>query len=509
MSESRVRNTKRNLISSMIRQLLGILLPFIARTIVLYKLGAQYQGLDSLFKSILYVLNLADLGFSSAVIYVLYRPIAKRENEVICAIMAYLKRVYRIVGMVILGVGLLSMPLLPQLISNDYPPDLNIYVLYMLYLANNVISYCGFAYKNALMTAMQREDVVNNVYTITSTGLRVLQILLLIAIPNYYVYVLLIPVFTILNNMLIAYYSKKICPEIEPRGTISPELRKELTKQIKGIVVCKVGDVARNGCDSIFVSAFLGLVAVAVYDNYLYIFMAIHGITLAVTNAIQASVGNSIATETTEKNYADLGKFSFLFSWISGWFAICMCCLYQPFMKLWMNGNTDMLLSTFNMGLFVVYYYAISMNNIRNLYVNGVGLFWELRLWYVFEALGNIVLNLVLGYCFGVTGIIVATIITVFVCNFITRTNVLFKSYFKRPPTEFYQKHLIWFAAVAVNCVITYSLCVFIRVDGLAGLVLRGIICVIVPNIVFFIFYCKTNMFKESLAFVRRVIVKR
>jgi len=246
-----------------------------------------------------------------------------------------------------------------------------------------------------------------------------------------------------------------------------------------------------------------------VYDNYYYIFAAVHGITLAISNAIQGSIGNSIAVESTEKNYHDLNKFSFLFAWITGWFAICMCCLYQPFMKIWMSGNSGMLMADHNMILFVLYYYAISMNNIRNLYVNGVGLFWELRLSYIWEAAGNVVLNLALGYFFGITGIIVATIITVFVCNFITRTNVLFKSYFTRSPAEFYHKHMIWFAIFVINCIITYILCTAISIEGIIGLLLKGIVCIIIPNVIFYITYCRTSMFNESAGFIRRVLKKR
>lgn len=506
MSESRVRNSKRNMMSGMVRQMLGIVLPFITRTLILHKLGAEYQGLDSLFRSVLHVLNLADLGFSTAVVYILYKPIAEKDYSSVCAIIAYLKKVYRIVGLVILCVGMAILPVLPRFISGTYPSELNIYVIYVLYLTNAVVSYWGFAYKSTLLTAMQREDVVNNIYTVSTTGLRIAQVILLLITTDYYFYIAAMPLFTIINNVLIAVFSRKLYPFIEAKGKIPEAIRKDLNKQIKGIVINRVGDVARNGFDSIFISSFLGLVSVAIYDNYYYIFFALHNITLTITNAMQASTGNSIAIETREKNYKDLNKFSFIYTWFTGWCSICLCCLYQPFMLFWMNGNTEMLFSTGNMLLFVLYYYAISMNNIRNLYVNGAGLYWELRLWFILEAVGNIVLNLVLGYFFGVTGIILATIITIFVCNFITRTNVLFKVYFKKSPMGFYRKHLIWFGVFVLNCAITYGLCAFITVDGLLGLFLKAAVCVIVPNIVFFALYCKTSMFKESAAFVRRVI---
>ena len=506
MNYSRGQNSKRNLSSALVRQVLNIILPFISRTVVLEVFGTYYQGISSLFTSILQVLSLADLGFSSAIVFVLYKPIADKEYDAVCAIMAYFKRIYRIVGIIILSLGILMIPLLPMLVGKEIPLDLNIYALFLMYLSNTVVSYWLFSYKSALLSAMQREDLNNWAYSIATTGLRITQIVCALFVPNYYLFVLVMPLFTVLNNVLIEFYSRKCFPYITPRGEISVEIRQTLRKQVGGILINKIGDISRNACDNIFISIYLGLTAVTVYGNYYYIYSAVYGITVMLTVAIQASIGNSVAKESPEKNYCDLNKIGFIFSWFASWCAICMACLYQPFMELWMRENTEMLLSDMDMLLFVLYFFAITLNNIRNTYVNGVGLYWKLRLWYVVEAVGNFALNAVLGYFFGITGIIAATIITIFVCNFITRTNVLFRVYFKKSPMDFYRKHLIWFGAFVLNCAITYGLCAFITVDGLLGLFLKAAVCAIVPNIVFFALYCKTSMFRESAAFVRRVI---
>ena len=53
-------NSKRNIISGLVQQIIGIILPFINRTAVLWILGAEYQGLSSLFNSILSVLSMAE-----------------------------------------------------------------------------------------------------------------------------------------------------------------------------------------------------------------------------------------------------------------------------------------------------------------------------------------------------------------------------------------------------------------------------------------------------------------
>lgn len=509
MSNSRVNYTKRNIFSGIVRQVIHLPLAFIIRTAIIYILGAEYQGLNGLFTSILHVLNMTDLGFSTAVTYILYRPIAEKDNKSICAIVNYLKGVYFWIGLIILGAGLCITPFLSHLIGSETPADINIYLLFIIYLFNTSISYLLFAYKSTLLTAMQRQDVVSNAYTIINTSTNLLQLLSLIVFKNYYGYILLMPLGTIANSILLQYASRRKFPEIIPEGDIEPRIKKELTKQIKAVFTGRVSDIARNSFDNIVLSMTMGLVIVTIYDNYYYIYNAIYGIMGIIIRGIIASVGNSIAIESVDKNYKDLQKFNFLFMWIVSWCSICMLCLYQPFMAIWMRGKPEMLLSDFNMVLFCVYFYSINMTYVRSMYLDGYGLFHECRFTFIAEALLNLVLNFALGHFFGVTGIIVATILTIFVLNFITRTNILFRCYFKRTPTTFYLQHAFYFLATVVAAVASFCVCNFIAPTGVIGLVVRLLTCIVVPNVVLLVFYCRYSQFRESYTFVKRIIFRR
>ena len=306
---SRISNSKRNLYSGLIKQLVGILLPFLNRTAVLYMMGDLYCGLGSLFSSILQVLSLAELGFSSAVIYVMYKPIAEEDWDEVSAIIYFLRKTYRNVGLIVLAIGLVILPFLKQLITGDIPGDINIYVLYLIYLINSVISYFCFAYKNALLTAMQRNDIVTRYYSVTTIFSGIAQLLVLLLLKNYYIYVCILPVATIMNNLLCNKAVQRLFPYINSENiNMQLETKRELTKQIKGIIFLKIGDVARNSFDNIILSSLLGLTVVTAYNNYYYIFWAVYGVSLVIVQAIQASVGNSIVTETVEKNYIDLSK---------------------------------------------------------------------------------------------------------------------------------------------------------------------------------------------------------
>lgn len=506
LMDSRTKNTKRNLYSGMISQIMGIILPFFVRTVFLYTLGAEYQGLSSLFNSILHVLNLADLGFSSAVIYVLYKPISNNNTKEICSILSLLKKVYFYVGIIIIGLGLILLPFLTELISGSYPEDVNIHILFCIYLLDAGISYLLFGYKNALLTAMQRTDLINNIYTITSSFMKVVQLIFLLLLPNFYIYAFLMPIFTMINSIIVQICSKKYFPNYIPIGEVSLEVKYEIKKQLRGIIIGKIGDTSRNSMDSIFISLFLGLTTVARYDNYYYVFTSLYGVTLMINKAMQASVGNSIARDSVEKNYKDLCRFTFIFEWMCGWMSICMVCLYQPFMKIWMRDNISLLFPNGIMFLFCLYFYVITANNIRNLYINGAGLFWDIRKWNLIEAIANILLNYLLGYYLGVSGIILATIITIILFNFIARSQVLFKRYFRISIGEYFKNHCLYLLITLFNGCITYIVCSVINEDGLYGLFIKALLCLILPNILYYLVYRKTSKFTDMKLLVKQIL---
>ena len=131
MKIERTKNATRNILFGIILKVYQILVPFLMRTAMIYLMGVQYLGLNSLFTSVLQVLNLAELGVGSAMIYSMYKPIAEDNNTTICALMNLYRTYYRIIGAIIAAVGLFLTPFIPKLISGDVPQGINIYVLYL------------------------------------------------------------------------------------------------------------------------------------------------------------------------------------------------------------------------------------------------------------------------------------------------------------------------------------------------------------------------------------------
>lgn len=180
MKYERSKNATRNIITGLFNKLISIVFPFIIRTFIIKKLGMEYSGLDNLFTSILQVLNLSELGFSSAVVYCMYKPLADNNVEEVNALYGFVKHAYTIVGFLVLGIGIILLPFLHLFISGDIPRDINIYMLYLIYLLNTVGSYFLFAYKNVLLYANQRIDITNRIYTFSRMVMYIVQLVLCI-----------------------------------------------------------------------------------------------------------------------------------------------------------------------------------------------------------------------------------------------------------------------------------------------------------------------------------------
>lgn len=501
----RRKNTIRNMIWGTINRLISTVVPFITRTIIINQLGNEYLGLNSLFSSILQILNLTELGVSSAIVYFMYKPIAEKDEEKICSLLNLYKKIYRVIGSIILVIGLCLLPFLNNLISGDVPDDINIYILYLIYLFNTVCTYWLFAYKQSLLQAFQRNDLVSKVHSILYIVQSALQMIVVLVFKNYYLYVIVMPIITIATNICNAIIAKKKYPKYIPKGKVSEKLKKELKKKVSGLMIYKICTTTRNSLDSIFISAFLGLNAVAIYNNYYMIMSSIVTFMAIITNSMTSGIGNSVATETPKKNYNDMNKFNFMYMLIVGWCSICLLCLYQPFMKLWVG--EEYILGFDCVILLVLYFYALGIGSIRAMYSDAAGLWWESRYRALAETFANIGLNFILGKIFGLQGIIAATLISLLVINFGYGSTIIYKYYFKEEKvSEYYLYHLKYFIITVIIATITYLICNFIHVDGITQLIYNGVVCIIIPTILYYFIYKKNKYFDETKIMLQEIL---
>lgn len=502
----RTKNATRNIIFGLILRVCQIIIPFFMRTAMIYLLGIQYLGLNSLFTSILQVLNLAELGVGSAMVYSMYKPIAEEDYVTICALQKLYKKYYFIIGLVIAVVGGMLTPFVPRLITGEVPNDVSIYILYLMNLMATVLSYWVLAYKTSLFQAHQRVDIISKATLITSIVQYGLQLFVLCVLRNYYGYVIVALVTQLLTNVVIAYCSHKMYPSYKPQGDLPDEVVKKINQRIKDVFTAKLGGTITNSADTIVISAFLGLTSLAVYQNYYFILSSVGAFLSVLFGAVTAGIGNSLVTESKEKNYNDFKKFSFAICFI---LCICVCCfagLYQPFMKIWVG--EDYMLPNGFIPLFCLLFYCLELAMVWATFKDAAGLWHSDRFRPLIGSIVNLILNIVLVNIIGLYGIILSTIISYVFISMPWLIHNLFRLFYEKSLLLYIKEILLFIFVTLISLVCTCAVCSLIYQEGIIWLLIKAILCVMIPLIIQCALYSSKKEYIESKGLLVTLIKK-
>ena len=499
-SYSRTANTKRNLSLGLLQGATTLATSFITRTVLIYALGMEYVGLGSLFASLLQVLSLTELGLGSAIVYSLYRPIAEGDTDTICAYLAFFRSAYRAIGAAMLVMGIALVPALPFFVSGEAPADVDLALCWIIYLVNSVASYLFFGYLTCVPTASQRADLLSWAQIAIAVARCVLQVAALTWL-SFYAYLAVIPLATIAGNVLSAWCVRKAFPQYVARGKLDAARKSELSRNVRGLLVQKLFSTLRNGTDTLCISAFVGLALAGVYSNYLVVLTSIVGVSGIFVRALIPSAGNSVVAEPVEKNLRDMKRFDFMYTALFGWVTVGLLCLWQPFMRLWV-GENGLLGWPEAVGLSI--YFFISKNgDMWYAYSEALGLWWEMRWISVAEAVGNVVLNVVLCRLFGVFGVVLASQVTLVFLNFLPCPCVLWRCYFKgRDVRRFFKAHVGWTLMMLPGAAVCIALCALPAYD-VAGFAVRVGICGFVYPALWWLLWRRTDLVADARDWVR------
>ncbi|MBW9211940.1 MULTISPECIES: lipopolysaccharide biosynthesis protein [Terrabacteria group] len=509
MKLNRAKNTVRNASWGMIYRLVTILGSFVVKTIIIYRLGSEYNGLGSLFTSILSVLNLANMGFSSSLVFMMYRAVVNDDMDTFCALLNYFKKVYKYVGLVILFSGLALVPFVKNLVSGDYPSSMNLEVLFVIYLLETSLGYLMFSYNTAIFSAYQREDIFLKISSIKSIVMYVLQVLFLFLIPNYYIYMGIYLMMVIPNNVAILWMARKEFPEISCRGEVDDETKRVIKKRVLTLFGHKVGSTVLVSIDSILISSFLGLATLSKYSNYYYILTAVNALIEIVTNGSIAGIGNKLITDSEEANYKTFITLSYGWLGIVGAAAACMLCMYQPFIVLWVG--KDYLLRNDLMILIVVYFFSWMFRIMQLTYRDAAGL-WT-KDWL--KPYVGLVINLIgsilwISITHDISGVLWPTIFVFIFVYFPWEAWALFGFQFSFGLKGYLKKIGLYVMLAIVACSAAYGLAeVFVKNYGLVAILLRFVIAIVIYGIIWVGFSYKTNEFKHLLSIVLRTLSRK
>lgn len=165
-----------------------------------------------MFSNILSVLSLTELGMDTAMNFKLYKPLAEHDEKRVRVLMKFYRDAYRVIGIVIICLGLCVLPLFPVLIkdyNNVKAIGVNLEAVFLLLLCECASSYLFFASRSAIVKADQRTYLLTVVDYFANIIKAVLQITALICFKNFLLFTTCGILGAILRNVLNAIIAKK------------------------------------------------------------------------------------------------------------------------------------------------------------------------------------------------------------------------------------------------------------------------------------------------------------
>lgn len=462
--ESRTKNSVLNLLTSVGGQMLLILLKFITRTVFIQTLGKAYLGINGLFADILSMLSLTELGIDTAINFQLYKPLAEHDDKRVRVLMKFYRQAYRVIGAVILLLGLCLIPMLPHLIR-DYDSltalKINATLLFLLFLMQSVSSYWFFAYRSAVMKANQKKyilDVADYAVTIVSN---IAQILVLTYVRSFMLYTAVLLAFTVIKNLVNASISEHLFPQFFQKedDSLSREEVVGLFKDCGAVFVYKVNGVVLKATDNIVLSKFIGLALVGVYSNYLLFSNTIRSLLYQVYTAVKASMGNLFVLSDISKKYQFFQIMNFLTIVLYGTAAVGVAVCADELICVWISENY-VIPQPFSILVGAEILFQGLMNNLGQ--IRGVsGTFRQM--WYrpIIGIFINIILSVWLVQVCGIYGVLIGTIVSILLTNILMDPILIHKYAFEnyKPASEYYKRNLMYLIVLAVICAVEMWLC--------------------------------------------------
>lgn len=491
----RTSNSVKNSITSVISYVIAIVIGLVAQALFIKVLGEEYLGLNGLFSNILTMLSIFDLGIGSAIVYNLYKPIAKNKIEEIKALMLFYKRAYNLIALIMFFGGLLVIPFLPKIVG-EISIDVNLYVIYIMFLLNTVCSYL-MTYKRSLIIANQKNYIINIVHIVYLLVINITRLILLYLTKDYYIYLSLTIVGQLLENFVITIIANKIYPflldkDIKP---LDKKIEKDIFSKVKALIFHKVGAVIINGTDNVIISYFLGVATVGLYSSYTLIINPVTNLFGQIISSATASVGNLLVTEDDKKVYDVFRKIRFLNFWIACFSGICLLVILQPFIELWIG--REYLLSMFVVATVVFNYFQKMMRNTYNIFKDSAGIWREDRFVPLFESFLNIVFSIGLLKIFGLAGVFMGTVISGLALWGYSYPRFVYKKLFNRDYFKYAKETLGYILLFVVLAVLTYQVSILFTFSNIfLKFIVNTVIALVLPNLILFILFRKTENFR-------------
>lgn len=507
MGNSRTENTAKTIVWGYVGNIVSMLVHFVSRTIFIYTIGVSYLGINGLFTSVLGMLSLTELGIGTAINFNLYKPVANNDRVKIKALMTLYKKAYYVIAVIVAVIGLALLPFLPHIINGaeDIP---NISVYYLIFLFNTVSSYF-ISYKYGLVNAEQKGYIINGISSVFTVITTVAQCVALVLFKNFLVYLLVQAAFQLIQKIAIGIYLRKryrYLDDVDDKPLRSDE-KNEIVKNVKALLLHKLGEISIYQTDNIIISAFVSVIAVGKISNYNLIITSISSFIMIIFNGVTASIGNLIASESKARQKEIFDIYNFLGFWLYGFSTICYYVLFTPFITLWI-GDANRIDELSLILIILAQYLTGQRLTVNNMKTAG-GIFEQDKYVSLLQGAINLVVSLVCVYFMGLPGVYVGTVLSGLYAN-IARPIIVYKNLFGEGAKEYFLKSALYLGVtVGLGVLLKLVLTPIVSQLNWLTFALLAVVTVVAVNAGFLLLFFRTAECHGILLRVKNLLKRK
>jgi O-antigen/teichoic acid export membrane protein len=491
---------------SYISNIVTLILGFISRTVFINTLGATYLGINGLFLNILNVLSFSELGIGASITFALYKPLADKDISKLKSLMYLYKKAYRVIAIIILVVGIGLVPFLHVLVKGGQGVE-NLSFIYLIFLFNTVSSYF-VTHKITLLIADQKKYITTVIDLCGYICTVIIQIILLKVYKNFIIYLIAGAFMQLVLKIFSNLYINREYPFLKDKNVekLSKEETDKIKVNVKALIMHKLGEISIYQTDNIIISSFVSVKIVGLISNYSLIINSVWIFIGSIFSSATASLGNLIANDSEEKQYLIFKVYRLISFWLIGFSTIAFYILTEPFITLWIGNNN--LIDKVSFALIILNYYLAGDRTAAINMKQAAGNYKDDRYVSLFQGITNLIISMVLVSIVGLPGVYIGTILSSLIPN-IVRPYMLYKNTLNKKFSLYIKDSIYYFFSVLVCVVILHFCSAFILTSvNVVRFILLIIIVTVLPNLIFILFYYKTEEFKYVQNILKKIINK-
>ncbi len=453
---NKIKTLKLNIITSILPWIILAVIGFIKIKFFIMIYGDETNGFIQLITQIYTYLSLVEMGFGSAIIYKLYKPLAEGNKEEVTKLVNGSKKTYKGIAIKLFGMATIAAFVLPFFLEMETMSKAKMITIFMVFAVDYFVKNIFDLPYRTLLYADQKKYKANIIINVATLIVKAVELCLILTGLDYLLVLTSIVILNVTSYIIFSKIVKKEYSWLDMTKEIDLTT-KEMSKDVMGH---KVSRIVFYGTDNIIISMTknLGLTATSIYGSYNYIITAIRNILDMFFASPLEILGNKFAKNNAKKGEAESLYNEILSAtyFIGVIISVVTFSSISKLVEVWIN--KDYVLDSITMLIFAIYvwYECVGRTNLTMIEANGK---YKETKWIEFTCVAvNIILSIIFARFFGIAGVVGATVISMAFVRHPFQTKFLHRSIFKTGMKKSFGKFILYTISMLTICAINYLL---------------------------------------------------